>query len=73
MQLKTLEEPPQLGRKTCMSSIMVTHDHIPLLWHWLIISISILRVRVLRVWVVIWITSLFLLFSWLLFLFLLFS
>jgi hypothetical protein len=67
MQLKTLEEPPQLGRKACMPSIMVTDDHIPLLWHWLIISISILRVRVLRIWVVIWITSLFLLFSWLLF------
>jgi hypothetical protein len=73
MQLKTLEEPPQLGRKACMPSIMVTDDHIPLLWRWLIISISILWVRVLRVWVVIWITSLFLLFSWLLFLFLLFT
>jgi hypothetical protein len=46
-----------------MPSIMVTNDHLPLLWRWLIISISILRVRVLMVWVVIWITSLFLLFS----------
>jgi hypothetical protein len=49
MQVKTLEEPPQLGQKACMPSIMVTHDHIPLLWRWLIISISILRVIVLRV------------------------
>jgi hypothetical protein len=56
-----------------MPSIMVTNDHLPLLWCWVIISISILWVRVLRVGVVIRITSLFWLFSWLLFWFLLFS
>jgi hypothetical protein len=73
MQVKALKEPPQLGRETCMPSIMVTDNHLPLLGRWLLIRTSILWIRVLRVWMVIWITYLFLLFSWLLFLFLLFS
>jgi hypothetical protein len=44
MQVETLEKPPQLGQKTCMPSIMVTDDHLPLLRYQLIISISILRI-----------------------------
>jgi hypothetical protein len=45
-----------------MPSIMVTDDHLPLLKRRLILSTSILRILA-----VIWITSLFLVFSWLLF------
>jgi hypothetical protein len=44
MQMETLEEPPQLGRKACMPSIMMTNDYLPLLRYRLIISISILQI-----------------------------
>jgi hypothetical protein len=58
MQVEILEKSPQLGWKTCMLSIMVTNDHLPLLRYRLIISISIIQIRV-----VIRVTSLFLIFS----------
>jgi hypothetical protein len=48
-----------------MPSIVMTDDHLPHLRRWLIINTSILYIRVLRVCVAIWITSLFLVFSWL--------